>query len=425
MNFGVLMKKLRSAFIVFSLSMVLIVGASFPLLGNVSANQSTTKWVAIYVNSTIYNNISTEISQYQTDIAAQGFNVTNIYNWSDSSVINLKSNISTEYTNNQIEGVILIGNIPYALFDEYSALIYTGFPTELFLMDLDGNWTDPDGDLDYDGFSNGTGDMYPEIFVGRINPYCLSGSNQLDLLKNYFNRIHNYRNGSITLYDSSLMFIDEDWQQWSEEWRGDMLYLFSNITMINTTANTNPSDYMNQLCLQYEFVHAFIHSNQTTHFLKPNYTNPSQQIYYSQIPSLNTKALFYNLYCCYACDFSVTDNLGTHYLFSSNNTLAVFGSTRSGGFLMNRFLYEPLSEGKTLGEAYRYWWSNDVLDNDPMIDHGPNDLNMTGNVLLGDPLLTIPIPSGGLPLELIIIVGAAVAVIVIIGIAGYLIKIRK
>jgi hypothetical protein len=343
--------------------------------------------ICIYVNNTIMANISSELAQFKADIEADGYNVS-IYSWGDIMVLGLKNNLTLEYNSNGLVGAILIGNIPYGLYDGNSiGYYYPSYPSDLYLMDLDGLWTDVGEDQDFDTHANGTGDMYPEIYIGRINPYTISTGNATDLLKQYFQRNHAYRNGGLPRFNNSLMWIDDDWESYSHEWKSGMEYLYNNITLVNNSVeNTDQTSLMNHLTSNYEFVHAFIHSDINLHYVKipgPSYQN----VYSNQIAALNTKALFYNLYCCYATKVDVSDNLATHYLFNSNYSLGVFGSSRSGGFLHNRYLYDPLNQGKSLGESFKAWWSNDIYE--PAFPHGPSDLTVTGNLFLGDPTLTI------------------------------------
>lgn len=354
--------------------------------------------VVVYVNSSIYSNIIDSIAQYKSDIEADGYLVS-VYNWSDSSpdpfikVNNLKNNLTQEYNLNNITGAVLVGSLPYAIYEnasDPSTDPYYGirFPCDLFLMDLDGTWTDSNGNNHYDNHtSNSTTDLYPEIFIGRIDPSSINHPNQTQALIDYFHRNHLYRTNSLTRYNNSLMYIDNYWESTSKEWKGDMEYLYTNITLINSSVETTDAqNYIDAIQQPYEFVWSFIHSNHIKHGF--DWWSPPSDTYVNstEIASLNTKALFYNLYCCYAARFNETDNLATHYLFSSNYTLAVFGCTRSGGFVMNRYLYEPLSNGKTLGESFRLWWYNNQYHS---FGHGPNDMEQKGNCLLGDPLLQI------------------------------------
>ncbi|MFX0069001.1 MAG: C25 family cysteine peptidase [Promethearchaeota archaeon] len=414
------MKKTLFALFLVGFSFLLISGVCF----SVSEYQyvratNGQEYVCIYVNSSIYSGIQSEINQYKSDLEADGFNVS-VYNWTSVSVEALKANLTQEHNSSGMIGAVLVGNMPYALFEPP---LTTPYPSDLFLMDLDGNWTNPDGDQTYNTHTNTTGDLHPEIFIGRLNPYCLNVSNPTTLLRNYFQRNHLYRNNSMTRYDSSLLYVDDDFESVSDEWMQDMLNLYSNITLLNNTyTTTNATDYIGELAKHYEFVHSFIHSDSVKHYFSPH---PSAgQVNYTQIRNVDNKALFYNLYCCFAADFGALDNIGSHYLFSSNYTLAVFGSTRSGGFLLNQYLYQPLSEGKTLGASFYDWWFNDLYET--QYPHGPNDLTVTGNVLLGDPFLRIREPSTQSPgPDAILIIGAGIGAIAVAGAALYFLKIRK
>ena len=332
------------------------------------------------MNSTIAPSIQTEILQYKADVEAEGYTV-KIYNWTDLNpdpfqrVVQLNTNITQEYTTNGLNGTVLVGEMPFSLYEQSVGVDYI---CDLYLMDIDGLWGNPDGDVDFDSHTNGTGDMYPEIFVGRINPKPVNSTHEVALLQSYFQRNHDYRVGITARYNNSLMYID-DWG------------------------------------------HVFIHSDASKHYFKIGATY-TDLLLTSQLKTANLALKFWMLYCCYGTRFDVTDNIATQYLFSptANNSLAVFGSSTSGGFLMNQYLYEPLGQGATLGEAFRHWWFNDILD--PVVKtHGPTDPTVRGNMLLGDPTLRIraapgngdpPPPTPKLtPLQLsLIIVGPIVAI---------------
>jgi len=126
-------------------------------------------------------------------------------------------------------------------------------------MDLDGFWDDTDGDLDFETHNDGQGDLYPEIWIGRINPEILNNLNHLTAYQNYFNRNHAYRNGTLSRPHKQLVYIDDDWSHWYSEWLGDMT-AYTNITAVYNNATTTASDYMNELTQDYEFVHLFVHS---------------------------------------------------------------------------------------------------------------------------------------------------------------------
>ena len=281
-----------------------------------------------------------------------------------------------------LEGAVLIGDIPSAMMQYYDNFWYINrtYPIDLYLTDLDGEWVDIDHADDlFDAHNNGTGDIYPEIWVGRICPESLNTTNHLSAYQNYFARNHAYRTGQLIRPHTQLVYIDDDWSFWTSAWLGDMT-AYSNITSVSINSMTTASDYMNRLTQTYEFVHVFVHSWPYEHLFGPGGYGAEGKVNYTNILNLNTQALFYNLFACSATNFEYKNNLGTQYLFS-NNTLTVVGSSKIGGMTMNSYFYTPLSQGKVFGEAMRLWYWNPL--------HGPSDPDSMGMNILGDPLLTI------------------------------------
>ena len=342
--------------------------------------------VRIYVNNTLAGSISTEIDQYEQDVINQGYTV-EIINWSQTNVTLLRNDlINASMQPEGLEGAVLIGDLPAAILNYWDSFwnISRDYPCDLYLTDLDGEWVDNDiADGLFDAHNNGTGDIFPEIWVGRICPESLNNTDHLTAYQDYFARNHAYRTGQLTRPHSQLVYIDDDWatsQQLVDEWLGDMT-AYSNITCISLPANTTTAtDYKNKLTQIYEFVHVFAHSWPYEHLFGPGGYGAEGKVTYSDIYNISTQALFYNLFACSAANFKYKTNLGTQYLFS-NNTLVVVGSSKIGGMFMNSFFYTPLSQGKIFGEAMRLWYWNGL--------HGPSSPNSIGMTILGDPLLTI------------------------------------
>ncbi|GAJ16437.1 unnamed protein product, partial [marine sediment metagenome] len=77
-----------------------------------------------------------------------------------------------------VTGAVLIGDLPVAWFyhiHDIAGNYEEEFPCDLFLMDLDGEWNDTNGDGMYDIHTNGSGDTAPEIYVGRIDASNIPG----------------------------------------------------------------------------------------------------------------------------------------------------------------------------------------------------------------------------------------------------------
>jgi hypothetical protein len=78
-------------------------------------------------------------------------------------------------------------------------------------MDVDGSWIDSNNDDIYETHTAGSGDMGPELYVSRLFTTTLDWANEETLLVDYFNKIHQYNTGNLTVPWRGLEYIDEDW----------------------------------------------------------------------------------------------------------------------------------------------------------------------------------------------------------------------
>ena len=134
----------------------------------------------------------------------------------------------------------------------------TTFPCDLFFMDLDGLWADSDHDGILDSHTDGTGDIIPEIYVGRIDAanITLGGETGIEILRKYFNRDHRYWTGAFGLRKTGLTYTDIEWK-----FSGDVnegmrsLYGINNYQLINDERVSKQDYFNNRLSNdQYEFV---------------------------------------------------------------------------------------------------------------------------------------------------------------------------
>lgn len=378
------------------LGLVIVIGAiSGGFIYYLSINKKTqteSLYVRIYVNSTIYDSIFTEINQYKQGIINQGHSV-DVINWSSTSVITLKSNINDSYYNNGLNGVIFIGEIPYLLVQHWDVAygVTRSYPSDLFLMDLDGSWTyGANGliDIDQNEHTNGTGDWTPEIWLARINPNSIDvpNFNYTNAYKDYFSRNNKFRNGETDRSHKALLYIDDDWSDYKDEWLSNFTaYTGSEVDCYYDDPTTTANYYMNNITNEnYEFVHLLAHSWAHQHQFGPNGDMTEGVVTCNDLYTNTTTALFYNLYACFSCNFDQKNNTGTYYLFSPNvETLTVIGSARDGGLDLYQPFYDALKEGKPIGEAFRIWFHN------PEIIKLNKEQLYHGMTIFGDPLLTI------------------------------------
>lgn len=334
------------------------------------------KIVYLYLHPGLNNTLAADIAQYTQDVNASGYEV-RVHVWCPDTPMDLKNNLTQAYTTLGIEGAIFVGNMPYILRNDTA----TGeeFVQDLFFMDLDGSWNDTDDNGIYDSHTAGSGDILPEIWVARISPEGLSTYSD-QLYHDYFGRLHAYRTGALARPHSMLVYQEDTWA--TINWLPN-LTAYSNVTWCNDTASTTAANYLaNITTVEYEFVHLFCHSYYNRQLHEPY--GLANELNSTQIKNANKTPLFYNLYCCSAATWVLSDCLATSYLFS-NSTLVVIGSARNnGGMTMNEFFYGPLGQNMTFGEAFKRWWTPNWENL-----HGPAKSVSMGMCLLGDPLLTI------------------------------------
>ncbi len=180
--------------------------------GLVSCEDNTGRRL-ILVDADIQEDIQANLDTLAEDWENDGAEV-EIISISDEAPEDIRTMLQTEYAGDRLEGVVLVGEIPFATFQyqtkKGSVDIVKEFPMDFFYMELNGTWTDEkrnskldmpagtygiqaeliDGtDGTYDGY---TGNRAPDIVVGRITPTSQMGD-AADVINTYLEKLHNYR----------------------------------------------------------------------------------------------------------------------------------------------------------------------------------------------------------------------------------------
>ena len=350
--------------------------------------------ILILCESTTYDSLAAEIIRYAKDIHnAYGCAVL-VYSINGGSYSDIKELIKENYEPDApfLSGAVLIGNIPYAKFhhptyhDAETNRDWASetFPCDYYFMDLNGVWTDTNND---DIFDSHTGNIAPEIFVGRIhlNYY----SDRINLMRAYFEKNHQYWIGErVVNKKRGISFTDNDWRG-IEEFRVAIQQLYGERNTDSIQGNLfSKQNYLDVIENDsYEFIQFACHSNVTFHMIDST-TSPKTEVTSGELRRKNIQTLGYNLFCCKACEWSqrVDMSLGEAYLFGYNSkALSVVGSTKSGGMAdgMKTF-YKYLGGGDCMGTAYRIWWK-DVVSKIP--DAGRRHRWYYGMCILGDPMI--------------------------------------
>jgi hypothetical protein len=341
--------------------------------------------VAVIVNSDLYSQIQTSLDQYVDDLIQDGYSV-EVYLWSGGTYQDLRDSLKSRWTYSGLVGAVLVGDLPVPWCELY---VWGGeeFPIDYYLMELDGTWYDPDGNGLLEGLSAGSGDLGPEIWVGRLAPSSLVWGNQAQLLQNYFTKNHNYRTGNLSLPHRALSFVDDDWYYFDDCYLSSAYEDVTVITGFNQTIATN---YKQELLESYEWIHLCAHSSCWAHtFLVDGSQWGGGSVYNYEIHTLQPHAFFYNLFACSNTRFVETNNLGNWYIFVDDYGLAAVGSAKTGSMLDFYSFYYPLGQGKCIGDAFKEWFEMQALGGFDESEQGW----FFGNNILGDPTLTINVGS--------------------------------
>lgn len=335
--------------------------------------------ILILVDESIRDAIQESLNQYKKDLASEGWtyyqqNMT-IGGLNASEV---KANLTLFWENHSIEGCVLIGDFPYAEWEKPGQQ----YATDYYYMDLDGNWTDTDGDGLYDKHTNETGDIAPEIWVGRIMASNVDGDEPL-LINNYFTKNHAYRTnaGSPTWPRRALTYMDNGIidVMWTGAPEGDLeRYLdfventtvclkkaYVDVTCVYDTSrngtNTNATDYMYRLNSTdgYEFVwlgcHGHMFSEGGNHAfsrLVEDSGGGEGMVYWHFYLNQSPKAFFYIWDTCHAAEFNSLNCLGGSAIFGNGWGLVSIGMT-AAGYPQSQFFsfFDYLKQHKCIGEA--------------------------------------------------------------------------
>jgi hypothetical protein len=335
---------------------------------------SNVETIYIFVPSTIYNMISSEVLQYVNDLATLDL-ATEIYSGTWGTAEDVKQYLQERYTEHVI-GCLMIGAIPCAWYEMEAFGEYEEFPIDLYYMDLDGNWSDTDNDGIYDHHA---GDRAPEIWIGRLKADVLSGD-EIEFYKNYFYKCHQYRTKAYELPKKALVYIDDDWAtDYGFAWNKEVQYAYAQTDLITDKWTTSAKDYTTRLTEGYEMVHLASHSSPFAHyFMDPNGLNGI--VTSNDITNIDPHVFFYNLFCCSAARYIETDYIAGAYLFTDTYSLVVLGSTKIGGMWQSTQFYKTLGDGKCFGEAFTKWFTAEGIDRPDWF---------YGMVLLGDPTLPL------------------------------------
>jgi hypothetical protein len=325
--------------------------------------------VILIVEERIFDGIAASLATFQTDLEGEGYTV-ETWQVSGGSASDIRSDLQTAFLAGGLDGALLIGDIPTGWMDNG----FGEYPIDLFLMDMNGTWNDPDGDGLYESYS----DAAPEIWVGRLTPTFLTWGSSAELINGYFARNHAYRTGTLSLPDRALAY---------EEAFTGLTYnldnLYPTVVRVTDPVGTNADDFKQELLTSYEWVHLISHSSpwgSSFHTGAPPEGGGTLENF--EVPPLDPHAFFYVLNCCSNGRWTEVDNLANSYIWCDTYGLAALAQTKVDYTNYFTEYYNELAAGSNLGDAFRVWLSGNMYYEN-------------GAVLFGDPTLK-PRQSGNI-----------------------------
>jgi len=358
------------------LSSLVLCGSTF----GAAEDRSAASAFLLLVDSEIHEELRPWLERYIDDVEQARFDVflEVVADEDPSEIRGLLQGISN------LNGCLLVGDIPAAWYEMNFTLDeepeHFEFPTDLYYMDLDGHWEDTDGDGLFDSH---TGNIAPEIWVGRLKPPVSPIDEQIELLRRYFNKDHLYRAGGYVLPFRALIYVDfpppraypyPDPGPLTDE---ALSHLYGNRTTVCDPESTFASDYLERVTEGWNLIFVQAHGGATFQSFIYNESEKAENVYSADIRRVNPKALFYVLASCDNARYTEPSYIAGWYVFSMHGLVAV-GSTKPLYTAPVRKFCEHL--GPCFGTAFLRWLQSARAD-------AGYQFAYRGMTIIGDPLL--------------------------------------
>lgn len=360
-----------------------------PIVFHISSTAGTDT-LALLIDSTLMPGIEDAVNDYIAMIEGEGICVNAFSVNPDAEAEDTRTFLDSLYKAAHIEGAVLIGFISPAwvqVEDDYNDYGYAEWPCDYYFMDLNGTWEDNymfDGHAFVDGsdgvFDEFYGSVEPEIYIARILPP--GKDDDTTAINDYFHTNEQYRFFKTGIREKALLFVDDDWAGSTSYWASCLSPLYDSMDIVSDPETTKALIYTEYMDSVYEWVGLYAHSWPTGHGFYFNSKASVDYYYASSYNYQNPRAHFFNFFCCSFARYT-SSGYGAGMAVFNDWGLAAIGSAKTGSMLnFNRF-YQPLADGKNLGQAFFDWFSyisNGGFSEDEVYWH-------MGMTLIGDPTL--------------------------------------
>lgn len=328
---------------------------------------AATNRICLIVHSNALAGAGAAVTNFLADLEAEGY-LPLLYAYSGGSAENLRAYLAARYAEpGSLEGAILIGDLPHVVYEMYQdwgwGEEYEDFPCDVFYMDLNGTWSDANhaapfaaGKYDARG-----GDLDLEIWVSRLKADNLpAAGTESALLNAYFDKNHRYRMDQLRPARRALLYNDDDWSDMMPDDAATigLTYGDDHLRVVRDAENTTAGDYLRHMTNAYELMFIRSHGYSRGHGFYENGKANFNYVYATNYLERSPPALFYSFYVCSGCDYTDDNNLGGLAVHNpAESGLAAWGSTKTGGIWEDRYFYEPMALGQSVGEAFVAWFN--------------------------------------------------------------------
>ena len=318
--------------------------------------------VVLLVEQNIADSIKPELNTWSQDISREfGFNTITKFVQPTDDVLVLKDYILNEYKNGNLAGILIVGNVPTGYFYHPDVDTSSVFNSQGAILS-DSIYQDILNACTYSSDKKAfsykdphcqTGNTIPPYWIGRLTPNS-STQDSATLLKDYFDRDHEYRTGKFSYQKNILIYSPIFSDSKSSDKQSDVNtvkdfslfdeYGSNQINFIDPWNTNSDQLYLNELhkSHQYEFLYFNGHGLPTFHQKNVKSEN------------IGTVSTFLGLFAsCSVGRFTTKDYLAGQYLFSDSliivaPSVPVFATSQAP-----KNLSYPLVIGKPGFEALR------------------------------------------------------------------------
>lgn len=164
--------------------------------------------IILVTERTVAGSLAAEIDRLVSDLTGDGWVVSRVEVGREDPPSSVRAQIQSVYANdpNNTRAVLLLGRVPVARSGNLNVDGHGGrpLPADAFYGDVNGSWTDANGDgvFDHDTIPSDV-----ELMVGRVDfaDMPVAGGDETSLLRRYLQKDHDYRHGRTRVTPRALI----------------------------------------------------------------------------------------------------------------------------------------------------------------------------------------------------------------------------